>query len=226
MLSFLREQTGTDASSPKDPAPKDPNTPAAGPDAPEQQYLTVSSRTRQTRKSTVILAALFAIGILCLFVMIKKSAPKTASAAGNDAEEARIESAISKITGVRSEMYDRMDEIVGKFYEFSDVKQVGVQELAKNPFEHQMFSSEMPKKADNQNADGMAELLRQQQLWQQSSQMQLLTIMQSDQGNCCMIDDKILYKGDRIRDFIVTEVGDNSVKLESNGVQVELKLAQ
>jgi hypothetical protein len=123
-------------------------------------------------------------------------------------------------------MYDRMDEIVGKFYEFSDVKQVGVQELSKNPFEHQMFSSEMPKKADNDNAGGMAELLRQQQLWQQSREMQLLTIMRSEQGNCCMIDDKILYKGDRIRDFVVTEVGDNSVKLESNGIEVELKLAQ
>jgi hypothetical protein len=56
--------------------------------------------------------------------------------------------------------------------------------------------------------------------------MQLLTIMQSEQGNCCMIDDKILYKGDTIRDFKVVEVGDTSVKLESNGVDIELKLSE
>jgi preprotein translocase subunit SecG len=220
MLSFLREQTGIGSAATKASAP------AAGTDPSEQEYLTVSSRNRQTRKSTIILAALFGVGALCLFVMIKKSTPDTAAAADNDAEEARIESAISQITGVRSEMYERMDEIVGKFNEFSDVKQVGVDELAKNPFEHQMFSSEMPKKADNENQGAMAELLRQQQLWQQSREMQLLTIMQSENGNCCMIDDKILYKGDTIRDFIVTNIGENSVKLESNGVQVELKLAQ
>ena len=223
MLSFLREQTGIGSS---DPNTADPNAPAAGTDASEQQYLTVSSRNKQARKSTIILAALFGIGALCLFVMIKKSTPDTAAAADNDAEEAKIESAISQITGVRGEMYEQMDEIVGKFNEFSDVKQVRVDDLAKNPFEHQMFSSEMPKKADNENQGAMAELLRQQQLWQQTREMQLLTIMQSENGNCCMIDDKILYKGDKIRDFIVADVGENSVKLESNGIQVELKLAQ
>jgi len=225
MLSFLREQTGIGSSASK-PSATSANASAGGTDASEQQYLTVSSRSKQARKSTIILAALFGIGALCLFVMIKKSTPDAAAAADNDAEEAKIESAISQITGVRTQMYDRMDEIVGKFNEFSDVKQVGVDELAKNPFEHQMFSSEMPKKADNEEQGGMAELLRQQQLWQQSREMQLLTIMQSENGNCCMIDDKILYKGDRIRDFIVTDVAENSVKLESNGVQVELKLAQ
>jgi preprotein translocase subunit SecG len=80
MLSFLREQTGIGASSPKASAPKDANAPAPGGDAPEQEYLTVSSRSKQTRKSTIILAALFGIGILCLFIMIKKSAPDAASA--------------------------------------------------------------------------------------------------------------------------------------------------
>ena len=36
-------------------------------------------------------------------------------------------------------MADRMDEIVQKFYEFSDVFQVKVGELAKNPFEVEGF---------------------------------------------------------------------------------------
>jgi len=41
-----------------------------------------------------------------------------------------------------------------------------------------------------------------------------------------MIDDKILGEGDSIKGFKVQQIGDNFVKLESNGVQIELKLSE
>jgi hypothetical protein len=50
--------------------------------------------------------------------------------------------------------------------------------------------------------------------------------MQSNQGNCCMIDDRILYEGDSIEGFKVLQIGDSFVKLESDGVQITLKLSE
>jgi hypothetical protein len=41
-----------------------------------------------------------------------------------------------------------------------------------------------------------------------------------------MIDDKILREGDSIKGFKVLQIGDSFVKLESNGVEIVLKLSE
>jgi len=41
-----------------------------------------------------------------------------------------------------------------------------------------------------------------------------------------MIDDRILYEGDSIRAFKVCQIGDSSVKLESEGMEIVLKLSE
>ena len=169
-----------------------------------QEYLTVSAKGKNARKSTMLLVGLFILGLLCLWFMIKKSSPKTASATTPNAEETQIEMAITRLTGVSSEMFNRMDEIVNKFYEFSDVLQVRLNELVKNPFKYDVFLGDLKKASDIENKD--YEMLRQQ--------LQLFSIMQSEQGNCCMIDDKILYEGDSIRGFRVRQISNNFVKLE------------
>ena len=153
--------------------------------------------------------------------MIIKSSPDTASAANDQAEQTKVETAIARLTGVKTQMFNRMDEIVNKFYEFSEVPQVKVNELAKNPFE--LDSTSGSGSTQNQlDARG----LWQQQLKQNSEGMQLWSIMQTHQGNRCMIDDEILAVGDSIRGFKVIQIGDKFVKLESDGVTLELKLSE
>lgn len=222
MLSFMREQELEDSSVQKPPA-------AAGTEgAQEQEYLTVAADDKNVRKSTMRLAALFAIGLLCLLFMIKKSAPQRATASAVGTEEPQIELAITRLTGVRSEMFNRMDEIVKKFYEFSDVQQVNVEELAKNPFKNEIFLGNIKKISDTEERDSDIdiEMMRQQQLRQQAKDMQLLSIMQSKQGNCCMIDDRILYEGDSIKSFTVKQISDSFVKLASEGIEIILKLSE
>ncbi|MFQ6034963.1 MAG: hypothetical protein ACE5NM_03825 [Sedimentisphaerales bacterium] len=224
MLSFLREQGAEklSAQSPVDaPGRTDSealeNAPGQGSrGAGSQQYLTVAAQNKNVRKSTIMVAVLFGIGLLCLWFMIKKSAPQTASASSTDTQETQIEAAIARLTGVSSELFNRMDQIVNKFYEFSNVLQVQVNELVKNPFELEMFLSSLKGKVDAQqeDIDINAELIRQQQIRQKASSLSLLTICQTEQGNCCMIDDKILYEGDLINGFKVTQIGDNFVKIK------------
>jgi hypothetical protein len=189
----------------------------------EPEFLTVASHGKRARKTTTLLAVLFVIGLLGLVFMIKKSSPEKASASGGQTEDTLVEKAIARLTGVKTQMFSSIDEIVGKFYEFSDVPQVKVNELSKNPFELETMSGNINTSADNEMD---ARALWQQQLRQNSKGMQLWSIMQANQGNRCMIDDEILGEGDSIKGFKVIQIGDNFVKLESDGVLIELKLSE
>ncbi|MBN1807028.1 MAG: hypothetical protein JW837_17400 [Sedimentisphaerales bacterium] len=225
MLPFLHDQNPDDISAEQKSASatgKMLSTDGAD-KSQEGEFLTVSSKGKQVRKTTTLLAVIFIVGLLCLGFMIIKSSPNTVSASGNKVEETQVETAIARLTGVKTQMFSRMDEIVNKFYEFSNVPQVKVNELVKNPFE--LDSTTGNHNSDTENKFD-ARALWLQQLEQNSQGMQLWSIMQTYQGNRCMIDDEILAEGDSIRGFKVIKIGDKFVKLESDGVQIELKLSE
>jgi hypothetical protein len=213
MLSFLREQDPEDSLGPKTPDTADKGAAESTPQAQEQEYLTVAAKAKQVRKTTILLVVLFGIGLLSLWLMMKKSAPEKAAASVSKEEE-QIEKALPWIIGAKSEMFNRTDEIVTKFDEFSDVQQVQADELAKNPFEPEMFVDNVPETSDT------TEGLRPR------PPSQLLSIMQSDRGYCCMIEDKILYEGDSIRGYKVCQISDNFVKLELEDERIVLTLSQ
>ena len=216
MLSFLREQSNGDLPAKKSHADGE-TTPGDGVEkTQEQQYLTVAAHGKRTRKSTILLAILFIAGLLCLGYMIKKSTPKAASGASGSTEDTQLETAISRLTGVKSEMSNSMGTIVKKFYEFSDVLQVKVGELAKNPFKLELLTANMKEepRVEITVPEIDTEMVKQRQIRQEAKEMQLLSIMQSDRGKCCMIGDKILYEGEHIKDFKVRQIGDSFVKLE------------
>jgi len=178
-----------------------------------QEYLTVAANSQNLRRSTALVAVLVGIGLVCLLLMIRKSQPQAASAGEVQGDQTKIEAAISRLTGVRSEMADRMDEIVRKFYEFSDVVQVKVDELVKNPFEVEGFAKDLNTAATGNDPQVQAELIRRQRLQQQASTLKLLSIMRSDQGDCCMINDQILRAGEVIEGFRIARIGGNAVEL-------------
>ena len=218
MLSFLRDQGNGNLPAQK-PDTAVESAPGDGTEKPkEQEYLTVAASGKRTRKSTILLAVLFIIGLLCLGYMIKKSTPQAASAASGVTEETQLEAAITRLTGVKSEMFSSMDEILRKFNEFSDVLQIKVGELVKNPFKLELFSANVKEepRIEIKVPEVDIEMAQQQQIRQKAKDMRLRSIMQSDRGDCCMIDDKTLYEGDFIRDFEVRQIGDNFVKLEWN----------
>lgn len=230
MLSFLRNQSFEDSTDSRNPQVSDGDANRQG-NVPadkdqQQQYLTVAAQGKKVRKMTMMLVVLFGIGLLGLLFMIKKSTPKTAVASSEVEEESQIEKTIARLTGLGSEMFKRMDQIVSKFYEFSDVKQVKVDELAKNPFEQQKFLADVGETSDSEDDRMKAELIRRQRLRQGTRDMQLLTICQTERGNCCMIDDKILYEGDMIKGYKVSQISDDFVKLELGDVETVLKLSE
>ncbi|MHC4573479.1 MAG: hypothetical protein ACYS76_05025 [Planctomycetota bacterium] len=237
MLPFMREQEAEDSSGPG-PKPAAEDSADAPQQGQEQEYLSVATKSKSVRRTTCLLAVLFGAGLLCLLLMIKKSAPRKAGAGVVSSAETQLEEAIGRLTGIKSEVFGGMDEIVDKFYEFSDVRQVKVNELAKNPFEHDEFLDSLNNTPDgtDENLDPDAEAMRRQELMRHARHLQLLGIMRSEQGNCCMIDDKVLYEGDLIGGFRVCQIGNNFVRLElgrdgpyqtqSDNVDIILKLAE
>jgi len=219
MLSFLHENENKELPEPQKPADTDAKQ------TQKQDYLTTTGRGKNARRSTVLLAVLFGIGILCLWFMIKKSVPAPAAASPNSGinqQEALIEAAVARLTGVGTEMLSRIDEIVNKFYELSNTKQIQLNELVKNPFIYDPFAGSTPEGSDEKYsaADGG------QLLMQQAGNMQLLSIMKTGRDNCCMIDDKVLREGDTIKGFKVRQIGSNFVKLEQNSLEIVLKLLE
>jgi len=212
MLSFMREQEPQNTSDRPSRGAGPEGVPPADPAGP-QDYLTVTANRKSLRRSTTLVAVLVAIGLICLLLMIRRSQPQAASAAPTGGDQTKIETAISRLTGVRSEMVGRMGEIVNKFYEFSDVVQVKVNELVKNPFEVEGFMKDLKTTASVDDPQAQAELIRRQRLEQQVKTLKLLSIMRSDQGNCCMINDRILRQGDALEGFKVVQIGGSSVEL-------------
>lgn len=184
------------------------------------------------------MAILVAIGLVGLGYMIRKSQPQAASARTGDEDETKIEAAIGRLTGVSSEMVSRMDEIVDKFYEFSDVFQVGVTELVKNPFQVEAFMGAVKDQgATEQDEKARAALIRREMIKKRAANLALLSVMRSEDGNACMINDRILRKGDTIEGFVIMEIAANSVKLAwqsedadpgagTEDSTIQLKLAQ
>ena len=232
MLSFLqnldsewlKRRQGQTKQKPSD----NPDVQSDSPDArQERDYLTTAAHRRQVRRSTIMLAVLFGFGLLCLCFMINKSVPHTAAGTTVSDEEKQVGIALQKLTGVSSEMSNRMDDIVEKFYQFSDVHQVQVDELVKNPFEREIFLADSRGNYGAGKSSIAPEVQRQRQLRNRAESMQLLSIMQSGQaGACCMIDDKILYEGDSINGFRVSQIGNNFVKLKAEDFETVLKLSE
>jgi len=219
MLPFMKEQNS--ASEPAKGSVEGKDDSSASKGFRNDDFLTVSTQGKTVRKSTTALGVLFAIGVLALFFMIKKSSPMPASADAKT-EDAKIEMAISRLTGASSEMVTGMDQVVKKFYEFSDVKQVKITELAKDPFRHDIFPGNFEGLETGNNIVDI-DAVNMKKL----SELEFYSIMGSGSSKdkyCCMINDKILYEGDEISGFTIAQINENSVKLKLGENEFTLKL--
>lgn len=191
----------------------------------EDDYLVPVTSSKNVKRSTILLTILFVAGAVCLLFMIKKAGPRQIDAAIS--EQDNIENAIAQLIGIRAELDSNTDQIVDKFYQLSNVNQVTVEQLKKNPFQNQLYGN-----IEDTNEDYMATAGRQMELKRQieekAKKLHLWTIIEPKTGSgwSCMIDDEILHEGDLIEGFCVTKIDEFSVQLVSNGIPVVLRIAE
>jgi hypothetical protein len=182
----------------------------------EQEYLMPANTGKTVKQSTILLTVLIIAGAAVVWGMIKKTVPQKALAA-TSTEDMQVENAIAKLTGIRTEMYGKLDQISEKFYQFSTVNQVSVDQLSKNPFVHTFGYSDAGLTKGSSQDSGIGAKKTQWRLW---------SIMDSQQGLCCMINDKILYVGDSIDGMIISQIGKNAVELTSDQKSIILRISQ
>lgn len=203
-------------------------------------YLTTAQKGKSVKRGTILVAAVFVAGLLSLLIMVKKTglSPESAQAV---TEDIQIETAISKLTGIKSEFLRRMDKIVKKFYELANVQQIEVYELQKNPFRYEKYFQSLAGETESQDdADSLSNknAVIQSKLLKQLEEMQLLSIMErqgpkadkgafggGSNGRYCMINDMIVRKGDYINEFQVAEIKADCVELRAEGMKFVLRIS-
>ena len=184
-----------------------------------EDYLTVSNNSQKVRQSTIAVAVLFAIGALGLWLMVKKTTPAAANAEPSQ-NQVHLETALAQLDTMKAEMDSQMSSVSGRFYQFNNVDQVGVEELKKNPF----IRGEMGGVSGSSGGGGQRLEQIQQEAQIISMGLELWSITATPKGMCCMIDDKVLYQGETYRNMTVKSITEKIVTLEYKGTDVELKM--
>ena len=212
MLSYLKDENKLPVAS---------DMPDAGDEATNQQdYLTVSGQGQKVKQGTLVLGILFAVAGLGIWFMVKQTTPATATAETSQ-DQSQLESALAQLHKMQSEMDAQMDSVAGRFSQFSNVEQVAVEELKKNPFKRE---TDYANEGSASNEESQRVELLQQEAQVLSMGMELWTITATPKGDCCMIDDKVLYVGDTYKEMTVDAIGKKSVTLTYKGIPVELKM--
>jgi len=223
-------QTGPDTS----PAPQagptpgqeGPGNPDSGPVEPDGQisseadYLLPAEHGKAARQSTIILVVLFALGSLVVWFMVKKVGPKALFAAGPTPAEQALDQYVTLVNGMEAEFTTAVDDLMGRFDQFSNIEQVGVAELAKNPFRSDLAIQPGQPEPDTSRIKAQIDAKRR------AEKLQLWSIMASPQGACCMINEKILYVGDVIEGFTVDRIEERFVDLTYDGFTFRLQMMQ
>lgn len=169
----------------------------------------ILQKRKQVVESTVMFTVLFIFSLFCLLFVIGKIEPNAATAMQINVEEARLDMAIAKLTQTGADAFSEPERIAKRFYELDNIQQIKINQLVKNPFKLESFNGDI-------TAGGrvITDAMQKIGLMEQANSMQLLSIIATNSGNSCMIDYKLLYKGDTIKGFKIIEIADSYVKLE------------
>jgi preprotein translocase subunit SecG len=215
MLSYLKEEKHLPASS---DMPENGDATSSA-----QDYMTVSGHGQKVRQSTLVLVVLFGAGALGLWFMVKKSTP-TAANAETGQEQTQLETALAQLSTMQNEMDSKMNAVAGRFYHFTNVDQVSVDELKKNPFKRDLSFSAGSDSNDKNNLQSQQLEQIQQEAQVIAMGLELWSITATPKGVCCMIDDSVLYVGDTYKEMKVEAIEDTTVTLMYKGIPIELKM--
>ncbi len=190
--------------------------------ANQEGYISPAAGAKNVRQTSMLLAGLFVIGMFSVFVMIKKAAVPQQAAAAKDAQ---IEAGLAQFAGIKKDMFSQMDQIVQKFHDFSNFEQIKPTELARDPFYSRLAISAQVMRDLNRQAAGDANAV-ESVLFTRVRELQIQSIMNSQDKPCCMINDKLLYVGDKIEDFTIAAIGGNFVEFKAGQFSTVLKLSE
>lgn len=220
MLSYMRQDNENDVTVEDDRQTSQTDQTPRNPDDIEQNYLLPTNTQRSVKRGTIALLALFVTGLLLLIFMVKRTNPVSAQAATEE-NAIKIDQAVASLAGIRKEMDGKLGNTVREMSTLSDIQQVGVGELKKNPFRHRSV-----RQIDDIRLDEKLNMSDRQPVTENDGTLYLWTIISSEKERSCMINDKILYEGDSIDGLRVESIGKDFVQLVGHRAQVILRISK
>jgi len=185
-----------------------------------------SERLKAKRKpldtANLVLVALFAAGIGCLYLLSVRTGPKEASAA-EEAVAAEVDAAIKqmKSPGART---DETTTVVDTFYYEASQRQIPVEELSRNAFIYRPALPTAPGEPTAQpgmpggdSASAIAHMGAAEEL-------ELQSVLTGSYGAKAMISNNVLAEGQTIEGWTVKSIGAREVILARGEMEYILRM--
>lgn len=215
MLSFLRDGNQTPATAQLQAEGASSEIGGSSPD-----FLRPAVRTQTVKQGTILLSILFVAGGATVWWMIKKSGLTQAQGA-TAAETSQIEQVLSQLSTFQKDMNSQMNSVSSRFSQVSELGQITVADLKKNP-----FRQEWTAPAAGEDLSFSQSLLRKEEMRRKAAGLKLWSITARADRSCCMIGDKVLYVGDDVSGFQVRQIYPDRVVLGWEDLTVELKIEE
>ncbi|HRU16061.1 MAG TPA: hypothetical protein P5017_10140 [Anaerohalosphaeraceae bacterium] len=216
MLSFLRDENQTPAAAQMQNAGDSSSEEQA---STSQEFLRPAVRTQTVKQGTIILAVLFLAGGVAVWWMIKKSG--LSQAQGATAETSQIDQVLSQLSSFQKDMNSQMNSVSSRFSQVSELGQITVADLKKNPFRQEWSAA-----SSGEDLSLSQTLIRKEEMRRKAATLKLWSITLREQNSCCMIGDKVLYVGDAIQGFVIKQILPDRVVLGWEDITVELKIEE
>lgn len=218
MLSYLRDANQTPASAQMEADAG--QTPRDEGSSLPADYLKPAAHAKNVKQGTVVLVLLFVVGAAGVWWMIKKAGLSHAQGASAE-EAAQIDKALAQLTIFQADMSSQIDSVSSRFTQASELGQITVSDLKKNPF-RQEWSLDQPV----EDLSLRQTLMRKEEMQRRAGLLKLWSITAREQRSCCMINDKVLYVGDAIQGFTIKEILSDRVRIVYEDMIVELKIQE
>ncbi len=217
MLSFLKEEAIEQDKEQVANAPVE--NAAVAETTQDQDFLESKVSEKPAKRTTAILAGVVIAGAIALFLMIKQVSPASLETVNKD--QMAIDIALSQLSSGES-LTKQIDSVVKRFYDFSNVPQVEVKWLQKNPF---TLSSKLIAPDDiSKTKNEKPEVAIKNGRIDIADTINVYGVMNIDGKFCCMIDDRLFYVGDKYKNFTVSKISSGSVVLTKDGKHISIKI--
>jgi len=192
-----------------------------------QQAVTPRPAYRPTRKlpinaANLMLAALFAAGILCLYLLSLRIGPETASAE-QQAVTAQVNAALEQMQIPKHERNSETDQVVNTFYYQAKQRQIPISELSGNPFVYHPVSrkNDAGPSRPGQNGDPT-----EINAFDAVKQLTLQSVLKGSNGAMAMISNDVLAEGQTVKGWTIKAIKTREVLLTRDGMEYTLRMPQ
>jgi hypothetical protein len=195
------------------------------------ENIVVEEQKSPLSRSTLVMFVILVIGAAGLYFMYRQTGPKSAGAAITPETASAHQTISTFLSGgdasVKSmeKLLRNTEKIVQQFVKYPSRTQVPLSDLRTNPFRQH---EEVAAKADTGPTSEEVEKARREQQRQAAlkgvQELQLQSIMFSDNRKACMINNSLYREGQQVGDFVIEKISPQSVIVESNKFRFSLQM--